>query len=343
MGLIFGIKKAIIKGSIAKKQKKEAFDPVASELFTLPPDADEWYNNSYFFTAHDMAGASLVFRLGLRGGAVSEVWFFYRDRDTFVSDPVELYPKESCPLRVKCLEPGKKWEVRYNGTLKDQKTGKPVQTDFTGTFTGTAEIFDFFYHMNPEGTAAGLAAEKWTKAFFAEISQNNQRHYEQRGTIEGTLKLGSLDKQISLPAARDHSFGHRSWAYMDRHIWLLILNEKGETFNFSFVGYPAVKALRAGYTDFGGKITCLASYRIEGDTIQGGKGADDCRYICTMDDGSTYDIRALREGAVVYHFENGGFEFFEGFGSFDVNGEPCRGTIEYGYNGDRSRWEERKG
>jgi hypothetical protein len=340
MGLQFAIKKAIIKSSMMKRKKKEGFDPVASELFTLPPDADAFFNNSYFFTAHDMAGASLVFRLGLRGGDKSEVWFFYRDMDIYTSDPVELYPKDSCPLTLECIEPGKKWEIHYKSILKDQATGKSMPAEFTGSFTGTAEIFDFFFHMNPKGTAAGLAVEKWTKMFFVEIDKNNQRHYEQRGMIEGTLNLNGKEKRISLPAARDHSFGHRSWAYMNLHILLLIIISKGETFNLSLVGYPVVKNLCVGYTDFGGgRIACMVKYRIEGDTINGGKGAENCRYICTMDDGSTYDILARREGAVVYHFENGGFEFFEGFGSFDVNGEKCRGTIEYGYNGDRTRWE----
>jgi hypothetical protein len=69
-GLIFSIKKAIIKHSIKKRNQKNPFDECVAENYRIPGDAVSDINNSYYFSAHHLDGESLFVRLGERGVGV---------------------------------------------------------------------------------------------------------------------------------------------------------------------------------------------------------------------------------------------------------------------------------
>ena len=46
-------------------------------------------------------------------------------------------------------------------------------------------------------------------------------------------------------------------------------------------------------------------------------------------------------GEAIYHFDEGSYYFSEGFGRMNVDGKQLRGTIEFSFNGDKTRWEGR--
>ena len=79
--MCYRLKRAIMKGIIAGKQKKQPFDYAAAENFAINGDEDWTVNNSYYFSAHDpVTGESLYCRLGVRS-VHSEVWFCYSKGD----------------------------------------------------------------------------------------------------------------------------------------------------------------------------------------------------------------------------------------------------------------------
>ena len=79
MNIFFSLKKALILRSLEKRRRAQPFNAQEAEGYTIPKDADEFQNNSYYFSCHDMAGASLLIRHAQRGTAHIEVWFAYRD------------------------------------------------------------------------------------------------------------------------------------------------------------------------------------------------------------------------------------------------------------------------
>ncbi|MDY0016149.1 MAG: hypothetical protein RBS13_08070, partial [Bacteroidales bacterium] len=239
MQLKYRIKKAIIQSVLQKRKHKQVFDSDYAELFQIPPDAGSDFNNSYYFSAHNLEGQSLFLRLGLRGDKQSEIWFVYRDENMFYSCPIELCHTKDSPLQVECVEAGKRWKLKFEGHMQSLDNKDDIhKAVFEGLFTATAPIFDFFYHANTEPMARAFAKEKWNKSFLEEVQKNNQTHYEQAGKIQGRLMLGSKEKQIDMYAIRDHSFGKRDWNYMDKHMWLMALNETGDALNLSIVSYP---------------------------------------------------------------------------------------------------------
>ena len=61
----------------------------------------------------------------------------------------------------------------------------------------------------------------------------------------------------------------------------------------------------------------------------------------TLTSGKTFAIDAIRDAEAIYHFDNGSYYFSEGLGRLTIDGKPARGTIEFSYNGDESRWKNK--
>lgn len=339
MQLKYRIKKAIIQSVLQKRKHKQVFDSDYAELFQIPPDAGSDFNNSYYFSAHNLEGQSLFLRLGLRGDKQSEIWFVYRDENMFYSCPIELCHTKDSPLQVECVEAGKRWKLKFEGHMQSLDNKDDIhKAVFEGLFTATAPIFDFFYHANTEPMARAFAKEKWNKSFFEEVQKNNQTHYEQAGKIQGRLMLGSKEKQIDMYAIRDHSFGKRDWNYMDKHMWLMALNETGDALNLSMVSYPAIRGIQVGNYLREGKVLSVLNVTCLDDLINNGQGADAFVLEAVLENGEKLKVTVHRDAEVVYSFANNQYILREGMGSFTINGEKARGIVEFGFNKDSNRW-----
>lgn len=341
--MFYSIKKKIITSNIRKRQSA-GYDIKESELYTLSASDDQHINNSYFFSAHTMDGETLFVRLGLRGDGSKEVWVGYSDGHRFVENDRELYaPGEEAPLSVECIEPAKTWKIRYRGTLRDvaEEGRKTFSAALNAEFRASADIFDFFYDNDPQTTAHALASEAWSKQLFADISANNQRHYEQAGTLTGQLSIDGVTQDLQMVCGRDHSFGPRYWSYMNRHFWILGIDENGSVLNISMVSYPCADEIWTGYTTLFGKVDSIASITCHSSMDAAGHSDGHMKLDVTLTNGRKFALETFREGEAIYHFDNGSYYFSEGFGHMLVDGKKIRGTIEFSFNGDKSRWEGR--
>lgn len=361
MSLIDKLKVSIITSFIIKSKKNNPFDENEAELFQLPEDADRSMNNSYYFSAHDSCEKnSLIFRLGKRGGEFCEVWFACGDdKGTYWVNEKQLYKNTDCPVSIKCLEAGKKWEFAFkgnliktssNGNLKERHIKEStdtkkqiIQASFKGIFTASTGIFEFSRHMDTAPIARALSKEKWSVNFLKSLKENHQVHYEQQGNIEGTLILDSRPPlKVSCAAMRDHSYGKRDWNYMDRHIWLMALLENGNALNVNMVRYPAVKDLQTGYFISEDRTFCVDSVTSMDDLECSGHVPAEFQYTVMLTDGRILKVTCKKELEFIFPFDDGKYTIFEGIGNFMLdNGIKGRGIIEFGFNGDASRWSKK--
>jgi len=340
--MIKALKEKLILSLMERKKKKTAFDAVAAELYELAPEADIHQNNSHFFTASNISGETLSIRLGMRNNSDYEVFVLFRTADgRFFVHEKDHYRPQECPVRFQCLEVASKWRVSFDGLLKEVGSSKTFEASVDVEFTASYPIYDFFYHADRfNGMASSIAREKWDKAFFASLSKNDQRHYEQPGRIVGTVKLASEIFNIDLCCVRDHSFGRREWDMMNDHIWLLGITQDNKVLCFSIVNYPAMKRIYSGYTDFfTGRLETLRDYDILDYDASNGLGPERLKLRCHFSDQRTLDVEIVRDSNVKCIFDGGKYIFQEGLGDFTIGGKAGRGTIEYGFNGDDSRWE----
>ncbi len=324
--------------SLKKRRRAHPFSADTAEHFVLPDDADDLQNNSHYFSGHDIKGNSLFFRYARRGQLKTEVWFAYKDVRGRVFEGVEqLYVGEDAPARVACTETAREWSFGYWGLVVDKSSGAEVRADFAGTFRASGGIFSFGHHLDASVMADVIAREKWTRTFFAALGENDQVHYEQPGAIEGRLVLGDEAVDVSLPAVRDHSYGKRDWSYMNRHFWLMGLFEDGTSLNANMVSYPALPNLQTGYFVTQDGIACVQTAKILGD-VSPGAVPDAFEYEAHLTDGRTLRVSCRKEAEMVCPFENGAYTIYEGIGAFDLGGIRGRGILEFGWNGDPSRY-----
>jgi len=330
------LKQALIRRSLEKRRLANPFNEEQAERFTLPPDADDSQNNSYYFSAHDQKGNSLLFRHAQRGAEKTEVWFAFKDADgnAYINDD-QLFTGDA-PSRVNCAEPGKTWTFSYAGLVRHLKTNKVVNASFEGAFAAIGAMFEFGHDVDASVLAGAIAKEKWSKAFFADLQNNDQVHYEQPGMVTGELVLDGVRTSLSITAIRDHSYGKRDWNYMNKHFWLMALFEDGRSLNANMVSYPAL-TLQTGYFEANGKVTCATAARIIEDVQKPHTVPEAFTYEAALLDGRVLTVSCRREDVFVFPFESGAYTIYEGLGSFELDGVKGRGILEFGWNGDIAR------
>ncbi len=334
MNIIQRLKKALILRSLERRKHEHPFDAESAERYTLPAGADKAQINSYYFTCHDAKGMSLLLRFAQRGGGKTEVWFAYRDAsgNEYMSNRTMV--ESSVPAGVSCVQPGKKWTFFYDGEVRSLISGAAQHTRFTGTFVAGDAPFEFGYHMDSSVLAGAIAQQKWRKGFFDELQQNNQVHYEQQGRVHGELTLGGQYIKIDAPAMRDHSFGRRDWAYMNRHVWLMALLEDGSALNANFVSYPTLQLASGYYTSARGTV-CVTEVSF-GSQPAPGKAPQTLMYKVKLADGTELSVACTREAEFVFPCGDA-YTIHEGVGTFTSGGVYGRGIMEFGWNNDLSR------
>ncbi len=336
MNIIFHLKRWLIRRSLNKRRLSSPFVVDPAENYSLSSDADKNQSNSYYFSCHDMKGNSLLLRYAKRGGNQTEVWFAYKDADgnAYVNDK-QHYTGECATAGVNCKKPGEIWSFFYDGELRNINTQKICTANFNGTFTAEGEIFEFGHHLDSDIMAKAIAKEKWSKAFFKSINENNQIHYEQQGSVSGTLCIDGKSTDYVLPAMRDHSYGKRDWNYMNKYFWLMALFEDGSSFNANMVSYPAVKSIQTGYFVLGNDTVCVQDARILED-VKSNTVPDKFTFEAVAG-GRKVSITCKKETEFVFAFNDGEYIIYEGIGTFELDGKKARGVLEFGYNGDASR------
>lgn len=330
--MLYGAKALLMKKVIEKKQRNQPFNYQAGESFSLKGDEDWTINNSYYFSAHG-SDTSFYCRLGIRN-IHSEVWFYYSDGKKRYSLKRMLF-KQNCPLSI--YKTNDTWHIQFYGQIEDEQ-GNIVDAKFDGEFASDEQPIDFFSNMPPIRTAKAMAFEKWNKQFFAEVQRNNQVHYEQTGSLHGTLILNKESIKLSLPCVRDHSYGKRDWNYMNNHLWMMAVNEHSQL-NFSMVSYPAMTMLEVG--NFKAKDKSMA-YILKADYDRSliGKGVTPEEFAVTLKltDKSNISVKATIEHGEEYIFQDGQYRLIENIANFEIDSEKYRGIFEIGFNGDKSRW-----
>jgi len=364
MGLKTAVKKAIMR-RVMKKRKANAvlFDEKASEFYEHKEDADTDANNSYYFTAHDKLGNSLIFRLGKRIYQ-REVWFAFvtKEGEAFVN--VErLFEDENfevnCTASIECIEPLKNWKFNFKGivvpviankNLIAVTNGEPIEAEFNGEFTALdgAGFYEFSRDTDSKAFIRAVVSEKWGKDFSKNLNKNHQHHTEQSGHIFGEFFIDKQKKgEIKCNGLRDHSFGRRVWSYMNRHAWVVEITTDGSVYNSNMVRYPAlnVMGLKTGFKMDADKTHVnVVNSSFEEGVFYSGEIPKNSTYKVNYSDGTTVAISYNLNIAFPFEFidSEGGYTIYEGISDYivEANGRKikAKGITEVGYNKDRERY-----
>lgn len=364
MKLLFKAKFGFMERMMAK-QKSEPFDYIGADLFRIPEGASSIINNSWFFGGDSPDGMSFKMRVAHRNGSPSEVFLIWIGKDgRYLATDKQSYDPAECPLTVKNVIPGRDWDVRFDGDVTDMKDGSRHHCLMQFSYKARLPIYHPMFDGCTRGMSEALASQRWNKKFFESLAGDTglgetdktikQVHYEQTGHMEGTMTIdGGEPVAFSVPGIRDRAFGKRDWNYMDCHVWLVAVTERGEAMNLSIVSYPHAKRFFCGYMDYDSdRNHPLTDYKIISYDHCGGKGPERMIVDCSFANGKVYRVVADRTHDLVTPFDGGNFYFHEAVGNFTFTEIPslgaealpgartikARGTIELGWNRDSSRW-----
>lgn len=327
--MFFSFKKRIMCRAIAKRNKQLPFDYNYAENYSLEGETDTLLNNSYYFSAHD-ENMSFFARLGRRVDK-EETWFVVYVNGKLYSLDQESFPQGTSPLKAE--KKNGLWTISYQGRLGEQD-----EIMFHATFTPRQQPIDFSSHMPAERMATGVANERWNKHFFGELQHiSGQCHYEQEGGLNGRMTLNGEAIDFSLPCVRDHSFGRRDWNYMNNHLWLMAVSSSRQ-FNYSLVSYPVMTALEVGnYRDEDGQHYMLRA-DLNFRKVCDGSIPQELSLNVLLDDGRSLPVQVKKITGVTYHFQDGQYILHENIAEFLIDGHPCRGILEIGFNRDNKRY-----
>ncbi len=327
--MFYSLKRTIICKSIDKRVKQHPFDFQFAESYSIEGEEDPLINNSYYFSAHD-ENMSFFARLGKRVN-VDETWFALYFEGKLYSLKQEFFPNGSSPILVEKI--GENWAVSYQGKLNEND-----ETAFHATFIAHQKPIDFTSNMPAERMATGIANEKWNKAFFEQLQNvSGQCHYEQEGVLEGQLTLNGRTMDFHLPCVRDHSFGKRDWNYMNNHLWLMAVSPSRQ-FNYSLVSYPVMSVLEVGNYRNEAGMHYLMQADLNFQQVNQGTVPRELSFHVQLDNSQSIHVAAKVLAGVTYHFQEGQYILHENIAEFSIDGKACRGILEIGFNGNRSRW-----
>ncbi len=333
---MFNFKKIMMQGMVGLKKAFKPFDYEEAEKFTLSPNGDGSFNNSYYFSAHSYEKQeSLYTRLGLRDDGSAEVWVYYCIGEKRYVLKDNLFKAEESPLKV--IKENGIWTFTFEGDLTDLE-GNKLKASMNCKYLSQQEAIDFFYHMPTVRVATAMAQDDWDKNYFSGIKENNSVHYEQEGVLIGKAIIGDLEYEIDLPCLRDHSYGRRVWNYMNNHVWIAGLSKDCQ-FNFSMVSYPSLSVLEVGHLrekDRGVEFVTKAHY--DRNLIVQNQVPQNLELDLEINGKRNIKVSVNLLHGEEYIFGNGDYRFIEGIAELDVDGIKCRGILEIGFNKDTSRF-----
>lgn len=252
--------KHVLSSYMIRRKKKREFTP--EELETKHVDNTKAsFNDSSYFAGISKEGFSFVTRQAFRVDKHNENWMML----SVPGEGVWGFENRDLPegegfkqgtLEYICKEPGEKWKIKFDGKLpQGNKEGKlKLNLDWEGV--APLVVFDKV-GTTPLQVGRQVAYEKWNRHFFDKMKELDQVHYEQAGTMSGTLEWKGKRHKLDFVGVRDHSWGVRNWEDWDRHFWLLGILEDGRFFNFSLISYSFVKNLQAAFIYNGDKYVTI--------------------------------------------------------------------------------------
>ncbi len=220
------------------------------------------YNDSSYFAGLSREGITLVTRQAFRPGRHNENWLKVHIPGEgvwgFENQPLEAGEGfVQGNLKYLCREPGKRWDIQYEGPVFQEDKTENIIVDLQWRVTSPILNFDKA-GSDPGQVAEQIAKKPWSRTFFKRLHEIHLVHYEQGGELTGTVTWRRKTHDVRLRGVRDHSFGRREWETWRRHIWFLGILDDGRFFNISLIDYDFVNDLRAGFIFDGEKYVTFS-------------------------------------------------------------------------------------
>jgi hypothetical protein len=200
----------------------DELDLIRAPNFDIP----NWSEN-LFFWAHDGASGTAVFVHLSRLTPDPRMWegamaVLRPNGQVFFDRTVGFSPDvaDCGPMSFDCIEPNRRWRLRFKGTVEETTSAKMATTDYFPDAPAQLEMDILFDAVNPVWSLGAEAGEQDWAHF----------HTQQGGHIVGFVKIHDQSIWIDCNGFRDHSVGPRSYDGLIGNFWACCVFPGGRTF-----------------------------------------------------------------------------------------------------------------
>ncbi|CAD5222808.1 unnamed protein product [Bursaphelenchus xylophilus] len=263
----------VYHGDLYRISKKDRLKRIPNDVLERKQRLPEGPNTNragdcVFFNGSCRDGCYLALGFAQRPGAIANIFFVLHipGKGTFVNEDLlstsnlktipndHEYVSES-GFKISCLRPMEMWRIEFNGSLVNTKylkqdltkpgEGKKPQdyeaidTKFELDWTAKGDHFDFDTDISVDLISRSLAIEPWSRTAFKNLQSRHNIHYEQFGSLRGSVFLNGDERVLSLVGLRDHTVApYRNWSEIRRYVMIMFALEDGTCVNTSCISMP---------------------------------------------------------------------------------------------------------
>ncbi len=219
------VKAALLRWALHKQRAHRAgrsdFEP--ADEATHPFDGRRRFAENYGFAAVQNELGIVVRLEWLPGRDAHRVWVVVLQRDgawtlgdgqlLVRGDPNDRW--RAGGLELDCLEPMKRWTIRFRGRLRKSGTAIEERASLDIEFSARDVPFSPGVDDDPDLMARRLGEAQWDRNLLRAVRRGQNRGYVQTGTLVGTLALGNGLVPLRAACLRDHTWGVRDWGASD--------------------------------------------------------------------------------------------------------------------------------
>jgi hypothetical protein len=218
-----------------------------------PPGREEQWSDSFYFGGGDGQGLAFYARVGRRPnedvteGALG-VWLPGQGfLLSFARTPTGAAVAAG-PLAFECLQPLVAWEIRFEGEGRLFARAEHLATDRDA------------YRKVPVAVALRFAAWSDPLSFESGLAEGVATgHYEQPGSLAGTLTVDGRRHPLAGRGMRDHSWGVRDWQQVPYWRWFGMVADPDNFIVLNNVGLRDGGETAGGFMMRDGEIAAIAS------------------------------------------------------------------------------------
>ena len=237
----------------------QAFSP-ADETLRSPGPEEQW-SDSFYFGGADPRGPAFYARIGRRPNeqrieGAAGVWLpDGRFLLAWAREPDQGERIACGPLAFECLRPYGLWRLRLDGTARLFERPEDVAT-----------ARDRFETVEIEGELRFMAWAEEPLSGLALGGAVAASHYEQAGSVAGSLRIGAERFGIAGRGMRDHSWGVRDWQNVPYWRWFGMVVDPETLLLINNVGTPDGGERAGGVLMLDGESAPIASCETEAET-----------------------------------------------------------------------------
>ncbi|XP_076349030.1 uncharacterized protein LOC143246348 isoform X3 [Tachypleus tridentatus] len=320
------------------------------------------HSDEIFFFGVNSAGDCIVLRVIRRRGDEAEVQLHLKHAETSTLYQLPIHPETNvlyrekdvfvaAGIRIKCLNPLRKWRISYNGLLRKitptglQAQEEDVHVKFSFIWTVTSLPFDFKIDFFPRLLSEAIARGTWKQGFpsYERITESQDR-YDQWGQWKGTVTFEDEDeKEMLLWGLKTRESNSLDQTRYDRYIHIYGHMKDGMTFNISLVPLPGFSThLHCGYIALPNH-TIHPLQDCDLSLLPTDQIWQEWTVMCLAGN-KLYPVKVTLEENNFFTYRGNQWEHrhYTRLASFSIGREKGRGIVEYGERNEKPRQKEQR-